>query len=278
MKETGEVLCTSNGSSSFCLNKTIETKSSSLIPASQTRFGSFSECDIEISAFVFPRDSNRCPVFKHNISGIRVRLIFMFFQILNPVDPRSSSIGLNPNCLIATIVSFVPAAPTASLRRKLSSLLKFIANRTPPKPTPYFTHLSTLTHSLQDLHSRLCPPNDCTSSLGASSSRCSVRPTIIRGKLAGNNHGNKWRPCFVRVRKNRNLARSRYGRSRTNEYTGIKHLLLLTIMRYHNSLILLKGSSVNSGNRCSDLQKEAFRIPETVGHSFNYFDFVVHAF
>jgi len=71
------------------------------------------------------------PVFKHRISGTRTRLILIFFQILKPVEPRSSSIGLNPNAFNRLIVAFVPAAPMASFLRKLSSLLKLFA-KVPP--------------------------------------------------------------------------------------------------------------------------------------------------
>jgi hypothetical protein len=65
------------------------------------------------------------------MSGTRTRLIFIFFQILKPVEPRSSSIGLNHIALRRLMVAFVPAAPTASFLRKLSSLLKLFATAPP---------------------------------------------------------------------------------------------------------------------------------------------------
>lgn len=132
-KWTGEICFRSIGESSSCSRTTIETRSSSRIPASHARFGSLRECDIEISSFVLPRDSNRKPVFRQRMSGTRTRLILIFFQILKPVEPRSSSMGLNPRAFSRLIVAFVPAAPTASFRRKLSSLLKLFATTSPSR-------------------------------------------------------------------------------------------------------------------------------------------------
>jgi hypothetical protein len=66
------------------------------------------------------------------MSGTLTRLILIFFQILNPVEPRSSSIGSNPMLLSLAMVAFVPAAPTASFLKKLSSLLKLFATLAPP--------------------------------------------------------------------------------------------------------------------------------------------------
>ena len=50
-----------------------------------------------------------------------------FFQFLNPVEPRSSSIGLNLISFKMSMVVLVPAAPTASFLNKLSSL-RFLQN------------------------------------------------------------------------------------------------------------------------------------------------------
>ena len=58
-----------------------------------------------------------------------MRFIFIFFQILKPVEPRSSSIGLNPIDFSRSMVALVAAAPMASFLRKLSSLLKLFATR-----------------------------------------------------------------------------------------------------------------------------------------------------
>jgi hypothetical protein len=65
------------------------------------------------------------------MSGTRTRLILILFQILNPVEPRSSSMGLKPSSLSFRMVALVPAAPTASFLKKLSSLLKLFATDWP---------------------------------------------------------------------------------------------------------------------------------------------------
>ncbi len=54
------------------------------------------QMDIEIASFVLARDSTLIPEFTKRISGTRIRLILIDFQILKPDEPLSNSIGWCP--------------------------------------------------------------------------------------------------------------------------------------------------------------------------------------
>ena len=93
-----------------------------------------------------------------------MRLILIFFQILKPVEPRSSSIGLNPIVFNRAMVALAPAAPIASFLKKLSSLLKLFAT-VPPQLIWEESHylpdaLRTVRFEVSALHTKRPSGND----------------------------------------------------------------------------------------------------------------------
>lgn len=67
-------------------------------------------------------------------------------------------------------------------------------------------------------------------------------------------------------------------RSELRQWPVQLHLVPPSAPYFRNADILISGSSGNSGESGSDLEKEVFVIPEAVGHSFDHLDLVIDAF